>query len=139
MSAAMLAFKKMLPRWQQYPLPPRELTTQAADRVGLGDEVRKEPQSTLATAVGHFGYAAVCGSAYGLILQPLRLPVLLKGILFALGVWAGSYLGWIPALGFMPSATRQPRERNLLMIVSHLIWGISSAYAAEQVLEKEAS
>ena len=36
---------------------------------------------------------------------------------------SGSDLGWIPALGILPSATGHPWRRNLIMIVAHLIWG----------------
>jgi len=44
----------------------------------------------------------------------------------ALCVWAGSYLGWLPALDLHPSAGRQPAPRNAAVIVAHLIWGAAA-------------
>jgi putative membrane protein len=38
-------------------------------------------------------------------------------------VWAGSYLGWLPALGLRQSATRDYPSRNIQMIAAHLVWG----------------
>jgi uncharacterized membrane protein YagU involved in acid resistance len=135
MTAAMLTFKRVLPRWEQYALPPREITLEAANKAGVEELMRKEPQATLATGAAHFGFAAVTGSLYGALFSRLKLPVWMKGVFFSLVVWAGSYLGWLPALGFLPPATRHPRERNLLMIGSHLIWGVTTAYTAERMLE----
>src|SRR5919107_176638 len=46
-----------------------------------------------------------------------------KGITWGLIVWATSYLGLLPATGLHEPATRHPRERNLLMILAHVVWG----------------
>jgi putative membrane protein len=46
-----------------------------------------------------------------------------KGIGFGLLVWAGSYLGLLPALGLLSPATQHAPQRNLLMIAAHLVWG----------------
>lgn len=135
MTAAMLAFKRVLPRWEQYALPPREITLEAAAKAGVDELVRDEPQATLITGATHFGFAAATGAIYGALFPRIRLPFWMKGVLFSLMVWSASYLGWVPALGFLPPATRQPKERNLLMIAAHLIWGITTAYTAERILE----
>ena len=46
-----------------------------------------------------------------------------KLTLYGLAVWAGSYLGLLPALGIMSPATDHPLRRTALMIAAHLVWG----------------
>jgi uncharacterized membrane protein YagU involved in acid resistance len=45
--------------------------------------------------------------------------------LFGLVVWASSYLGWLPALHVLPSASHVNVGRNFMVIASHLVWGAS--------------
>jgi uncharacterized membrane protein YagU involved in acid resistance len=40
-------------------------------------------------------------------------------------LWVGSYLGWLPAMDILPPATQQPWRRNLVMIIAHMIWGVT--------------
>jgi putative membrane protein len=47
----------------------------------------------------------------------------LKGSLFGLIVWSGSYLGLLPGLEILSPATRHPAGRNALMIIAHIVWG----------------
>jgi len=49
-----------------------------------------------------------------------------KGIVFGLGVWAASYLAWLPALGILPPATEAPPRRNAVMIAAHIVWGAAA-------------
>ena len=49
----------------------------------------------------------------------------LIGLTAGVAIWAGSYLGWLPAMGILSPATRHPWRRNLLMIVAHIIWGVT--------------
>jgi len=46
-----------------------------------------------------------------------------KGVGFGLLVWAGSYLGLLPAVGLHRPATRESARRNGMMIASHVVWG----------------
>jgi putative membrane protein len=73
----------------------------------------------------HFVFGATAGLLYGAMEEKVPVSHAVKGPLAGMVVWTGSYLGWIPALGILPSATEQPRRRNLLMIVAHLIWGLT--------------
>jgi uncharacterized membrane protein YagU involved in acid resistance len=57
----------------------------------------------------------------------------LKGALFGVGVWAASYLGWLPAAGILRPATREPAGRNAMMIASHAVWGASLAVISERL------
>lgn len=63
------------------------------------------------------------GTLYPITVGRLPLPSFLKGIIFGIGVWLVSYLGWLPAANILPPATREPAARNILMILSHLVWG----------------
>lgn len=59
------------------------------------------------------------------------MPV--KGVVYGLGVWAVSYLGWLPALRLMPKATHDRSERNAIMIAAHLVWG----YALSRLIQRD--
>ena len=42
---------------------------------------------------------------------------------FGLGVWAVSYLGWIPALGLLPPPYRDNPRRAWTTLTAHLVYG----------------
>jgi hypothetical protein len=98
-------------------LPPRQIYRRVTGRRGGG------ARWDAATWLGHLGYGAAVASLYPLATNRLRWPVALRGIAFALLVWAGSYLGWLPALGILPPANKMPARRNAIMVLSHVPWG----------------
>ena len=60
--------------------------------------------------------------AYALAQRRLTLPEpLLAGPLFGAGLWAFSYVGWLPATGLYPPPTAEPSAGSGLMIPAHLI------------------
>lgn len=121
----------LLPRKERYPLPPELITENAAQTVGLEAVTDNEAALHATSLVNHFAYGAVAGSLYA-PLSPLPGPSLVKGIGLGVVVWAGSYLGLLPALGLLSSAKHHPARRNLLMIAAHLIWGGVTALLAER-------
>jgi putative membrane protein len=121
MTLWMLLIQQLLPRWQQYALPPEILTDELLERTGV-KIVRKKPFRVGAALLAHFGYGTAVGTIYPL-LKRRRIPASLQGMVFGLLVWAINYLGLLPVLRIGPSAPREPLRRNLLMIVAHLIWG----------------
>ena len=123
MTMVMLLLHRLLPAWEQYPLEPRRITTRLARRVGLDEMVDDESAATAATAAAHFGYGAAAGALFPPLAGWLPVPTVAAGLAYGLAVWAGSYLGLIPALGLLSPATEHPRRRNLLMIIAHLVWG----------------
>lgn len=125
MTAAMEFLHRRLPPDQQYPLPPREIINELLD---APPQVQKQ-----AAIVGHFGYGAAGGVLYCSIQQRLPGPPALRGMLFGMGVWSASYLGWLPAAGILRPATQHPGKRTALMIASHLIWGASLGVFADGV------
>jgi uncharacterized membrane protein YagU involved in acid resistance len=121
MTVVMELLYKVLPHDEQYPLPPEEIATVAETKF-FGKPLNKS-QHMAFTWVSHFGYGITLAGIYYLIAQYLPFIPLLNGILYGVLVWIGSYLGWLPALNVLRSATKFPRARNSLMILSHLVWG----------------
>jgi uncharacterized membrane protein YagU involved in acid resistance len=117
MTAAMEAMHRQLPPQEQYPLPPREIIDQMTP-----EAVEPVDHKSLAIA-GHFAYGAAAGSLFALAEDHLPGHPAIKGALYGLGVWTGSYLGWLPAVGILKPATEHPGNRNALMIAAHLVWG----------------
>ena len=123
MTLFMRSVWKRLPEQEQYALPPREITRNV---VRPRRFFRMSPgKQTALTLMLHFLFGAAAGSVYGLADEKIPLQSSVKGSLAGLVVWMASYLGWIPALGILPPATEHPWRRNVMMIVAHLIWGIT--------------
>lgn len=116
MTIAMRALARELDPVDRYPLPPREIIQ---DLVPAGGRTM--------TVLAHFGFGALAGALYGL------LPRRVTGLLYGPAVWAASYLGWVPAAHLLVPATRHPIQRNLLMIVVHLVWGTCLAVGTREL------
>ena len=129
MTLAMKLMHEQLPREEQYPLPPRQVTEGIAEKAGVNEHLGEEEREA-ATWVSHFAYGAACGALYGALSgERLDERPLLAGAGFGVVVWAGSYLGWLPAAGILSPATEHPARRNALMIAAHLVWGATAAAA----------
>jgi putative membrane protein len=126
MTLFMLAMHRLLPNWQRYALPPEEITHEAAERAHVREHMTKE-QVLGATLVSHLGYGASMGSLYSAFTEQFSVSTPIKGAVFGLVVWAGSYLGWLPAANFPVAAPEEPIRRNTMMIIAHLIWGATTA------------
>lgn len=122
MTALMKVAHRRLPLHERQPLPPRQITRQLAQWAHVAHRLDRE-EETAATYVSHFGYGTTVGGLYGLICESGLRPSAGSGAAYGLFVWAGSYLGLLPALGLLSPATRHPPRRTLLMIAAHLVWG----------------
>ena len=129
MTLAMKLMHEQLPREERYPLPPRQVTEGLAAKAGVSGHMGEDEREA-ATWVSHFAYGAACGALYG-ALSGGRLDEhpLAAGAGFGVAVWAGSYLGWLPAAGIISPATEHPARRNALMIAAHVVWGATAAAA----------
>lgn len=136
MTVAMKLMHRHLPKDEQYPLPPRQITMRMAEKLGvkkkMNGSVREE-----ASCIAHFSYGAACGAVYAPLADKVLLPPALAGASFGVLVWVGSYLGWIPAAGILQPATRHPRRRTAMMITAHLIWGTACGLVVEHFAESE--
>ena len=129
MTMAMVRIHRRLPPRQRYALPPRIITDGILDSAPVPAEFVPErgPKRALAA---HFAFGGATGALYGLISSGASVkPGIRSGVAYGLGIWAMSYLGWVPAAGLMPPATRQPRERNAMMIAAHIVWGATLGVA----------
>lgn len=120
MSAAMLAARRMGLMGRQ---PPERITQKIFFR-GLRRVRSRETRNALATVL-HFAFGGVGGAVYGVARRrlPLRVNPVLTGVVFGTLVWAGSYLGWAPALGLMPQPRHDRPDRPVIMVVAHWIFG----------------
>lgn len=131
MTLAMTALHAALPAADQAPLPPRPLTRRVLRRSGLPWPAGEAAKRGLSLGA-HFGYGAATGAAYPLWRRAVG-PGPGSGAAFGLAVWAGSYLGWIPALDLLPPATRHPGRRVALMLAAHVVWGAATALVADRL------
>jgi uncharacterized membrane protein YagU involved in acid resistance len=104
------------------PLPPREVTEGLLVKAGISRNVSEEQVEWLSMAA-HFGYGMFTGALFGLVAPRGRAAAAGAGMLFGLGVWTSSYLGWLPATGVRHSPRWDPPARTKLVIASHLVWG----------------
>jgi hypothetical protein len=122
MTLVMAAGRELLPEHEQHSLPPRIVTERAAESVGVAHRMG-EPERKGATTAAHFGFGAAAGAVYGAIAPRLPFDPVLNGIAFGLGVWASSYLGWLPVAGLHSPAHRESVGRNAMNVTAHVVWG----------------
>ena len=136
MTLAMKLMHEQLPKEERYPLPPRQVTEGLAEKAGVNEHL-DEDERKAATWVSHFAYGAACGALYGAVLgKKADERPLLAGVGFGLAVWAGSYLGWLPAAGVTSPATEHPPRRNALMIAAHAVWGAGVGVVLERLADE---
>lgn len=132
MTAFMLLTQRYLPKGQRYALPPEIITYEVLQKAKISHHFSKKA-TLAATALSHCGYGATMGLFYHLFKIGEPLPVVGRGILFGVLVWAASYLGLLPLLGFLESGHVEPPQRNWMMIVAHCIWGTTTALVADRL------
>ena len=124
MTVMMGAMHRALPPNEREPLPPRQITQNAAAAAGVALGADEETREA-ATLAAHFGYGASAGSLYAPFAGSTRLPPVVEGALYGMLVWGGSYLGILPGAGLYRSAKDETAGRNALMMSAHLVWGAS--------------
>jgi len=108
-----------------------------AEKAGVNEQMDEEEREA-ATWVSHFAYGTACGALYGAMSEgfdSLDVPPALAGVGFALAIWAGSYLGWLPAAGIISPATEHPPRRNALMIAAHVVWGATAGMMVDKLAD----
>jgi putative membrane protein len=123
MTLLMMAWHRRLPRNEQYPLPPHEITMNAAEDAHVEEVVETPERQLEATLAAHFAYGGAAGGLYALVAPSVPLTPVIRGSLFGLTVWTVSYLGLMPAIGWHRSATEEPAGRNALMLTANMFWG----------------
>lgn len=132
MTIGFLEFFKELPRSEKSPVPPGTITTDLLKKSGLAEYTDSESRQALAL-LSHFGYGTSFALLYSALSPGAPGRGIAKGTAFGLGVWAFSYLGLLPALGVRARAANMPLDRNIMMILLHVIWGASLGYTEERL------
>lgn len=130
MTAAMRRLHRHLPVDEQYTVPPREIVAGLPDgRGGMTGPRQDEDATSSWTMLAHFAYGGLTGALFAL--QHDR--AIITGVGYGLGVWAASYLGWIPAAHILTPATRHPSRRNAMMLAAHGVWGAVLAAGLREI------
>ena len=122
MTVAMDIWHANLPPEERDPVPPREVVERTTARAGVRHEMTAEQRREL-FVLSHFGYGTGVGALYGPLSRRLPLPPVASGIAYGLGVWAASYLGYLPALGLYKRPDHEPPGRHGMLIAAHVVWG----------------
>ena len=120
---------RQLPAHQRYPLPPRRITMTRGGESRREEAPRRDaahrPDAPRPLRLRRVRRRAVRPASRRATVSR-SIPA---GIGYGLLVWAGSYLGLLPALGFTARRRASPSERNALMIAAHVVWGALRALA----------
>jgi hypothetical protein len=81
-----------------------------------------EQRKNMLASVAHFGYGVSAAVAYA-VAVPRAGWGLLSGTAYGALVWLGGYEGWLPAMGILPPAHRDGRNRVGTMVAAHLVFG----------------
>jgi uncharacterized membrane protein YagU involved in acid resistance len=122
MTVVMDLWHANLPPDERDPLPPRQVVENTTAKAGVRHEMTAEQRREL-FMLAHFGYGAGVGALYGPLARRLVLPPVVSGIAYGLGVWAASYLGYLPALGLYKRPEHEPSGRHGMLIAGHVVWG----------------
>jgi uncharacterized membrane protein YagU involved in acid resistance len=83
-------------------------------------------QSRTAAEAIHWGYGAAWGAVYGVIQSSFKLPHLFHGTFLGLLVY-GVSATVVPRLGLTRPPTDEPPQLNAMQLVTHLVYGWSTA------------
>ena len=127
MTIAMEGLRAALPREQFRRMPPREVVDSTAEQAGVDHELDSVDRILL-TTVAHFAFGAAAGAVYGGIIGSRRTRMAgysaaMSGIAYGLGVWAMAYGVVLPSLGLHRAATDDTKDRNEVLLASHIVWG----------------
>ncbi len=105
-------------------MPPEKITKSLLKRTRISPS--EEHQDALATAL-HFGFGSAAGALFGVIAPKRLIARIPMGMGYGAAIWGVSYMGWIPAFGIMPHAARDRRDRQMMMLAGHLVYGTALA------------
>lgn len=114
--------------------PPEKIVDELSAKTGLPPDP-EQPRSMPVKLAAHFGFGAVGGAGYGLLTAVLPAHPI-TGLLTGLGIWKGSYDGWVPALGIMPPTDEDEQGRVLTMVLAHVAYGLAMAAVYQRLAGK---
>src|SRR5205085_426585 len=88
MTIFMARVHQALPRREQYPLPPRQITEEALEVASLDDDLSERRKRRL-SLVAHFSYGCLVGAGFSVLPdQVVRQRPIAAGVVYGLAVWA---------------------------------------------------
>lgn len=94
-----------------------------------------ETEQQLVATTAHFAYGAGAGGVYPFVRDLFPTPEV-AGPAYGLAVFAARYAGWLPAFGVLPPPHRRGWGRNVLLIASHVVWGMALEHSTRRLREK---
>jgi hypothetical protein len=101
--------------------PPSRIASAGLDAAGAEEAPRGARDA--AGALLHLAFGAALGALYAWGTGRLGRSGPVLGAAFGTAVWAGSYGGWIPALGILPPPHRDRSGRPIAMVLAHWVYG----------------
>jgi uncharacterized membrane protein YagU involved in acid resistance len=114
--------------------PPRVAVRMVTGKAGLWQQSSARQRNRLSWA-GHFGYGALMGGVYAPLANQYGAAGAGSGVAFGLAVWAGSYLGLLPALGIRGPLRRSFRSDHVQLVAAHLVWGAALGWLVKRLRE----
>jgi hypothetical protein len=126
MSAVMLVGQRL--GWMQKQ-PPEHVVEEALDRTSRDVDGKR---AEMAGVLAHIAVGALGGTAYGQLRRSFpSVPSIGFAVAFAIGMWALSYRGWMPAVGTLPAEQRGARA-TVVMIAAHVAYGAALGALADR-------
>lgn len=104
--------------------PPKRIARAALP----GHRRTPKPGEGAVGAVAHFGFGMTAGALLGALARGRHVSLPLANV-YALGIWIGSYAGWVPRMGILPPISRDRPDRQAVMAAGHLVYGTTLAIA----------
>ena len=105
-------------------MPPEKITANFLASSGIHPT---EAQQDVAAGLLHFGFGSVAGAVFGAVAPRQVIARVPMGMAYGAAIWGVSYMGWVPAFGIMPHASRDRRDRQMVMLAGHLVYGTALA------------
>jgi putative membrane protein len=83
-----------------------------------------EEKRPLAGSLVHYAFGASVGAVYGAVADVFPRITMMVGVPLGLTVWLGAHVITVPALGLAEPLTRQPRSKETLELLLHVIYGV---------------
>jgi uncharacterized membrane protein YagU involved in acid resistance len=130
MTVTLFGIAPFLPDVQ--PFPPKMAVRMVTGKAGLWQQLSSRQRNRLSW-VGHFGYGALMGSVYAPVTRKYEASGVGSGVAFGLAVWAGSYLGMLPALGIRRPVRKDFWDDHLQLVAAHVVWGAALGWLVKRL------
>jgi uncharacterized membrane protein YagU involved in acid resistance len=110
--------------------PPKMAVGMVTGKAGLWQQLPARQRNRLSW-VSHFGYGALMGSVYAPVAKRYAGSGVGSGVAFGLAVWAGSYLGMLPALGIRRPLRKSFWDDHVQLVAAHVVWGAVLGWLAK--------